>query len=110
MPEYIKTCADCGREFRTKSERKKLCDECTVEHKRESNRKASKQVSETLKKPKAEPEENKQRKPLYRDGLSISSFVRLLERYNRQHHTRYTYGQALLHLSSGIIPKEEFYS
>ena len=109
MAEYIKNCKDCGREFRTENERRKLCDNCRLEHKRESGRKASKQQSKIFKKSENRSSETKRRKQLYRDGLSINSFMHLLERYNRRNGTRYSYGQAMMHLSTGIIRKEEFY-
>lgn len=41
--------------------------------------------------------------------VPIGEFIMLLERYNRRNGTRYSYGQAVSLLESGMIPRYEFY-
>lgn len=109
MPEYIKICKDCGQKFKTVKGNKKLCEICTVVHKKASVKRASVRSAENFKNARPKPFEVKRRKPKYHDGLTLNQFNHLLIRYNDRNGTRYSYGKMMLALSLGTIRKEEFY-
>lgn len=83
---FEKTCKDCGKVFRTDKERAYICPECKKLKKAEDNRKRNAAVRSVKIKPRAE---NKYE----RETDALFAFVRRVDRYNKEHGTRYSYGQ-----------------
>ena len=65
-------CAECGKIFRNPDENERLCPEC-------------KKIKENKKKQKPKVKTNKSK--------SILQLTRELEKYNKEHKTRLSYGQ-----------------
>lgn len=65
-------CAECGKVFRNPDENERLCPDC-------------KKIRESKKKPKPKAEVIKSK--------SIWQIIRELEKYNKEHKTRLSYGQ-----------------
>ena len=93
MPDklYKKICENCGVSFEHRTSQKKYCPECTTAKHREATRKAMRKKRGKL-------------KPL---DLPLHRLLYLLEKYNAEHKTRYTYGQFVQALSCGEISKED---
>lgn len=91
----VESCDDCGKTFRTDSGETRLCRSC------EKKRLEAAELDGRKKKQKRKPKQSY-------DIISIKRFVSLLDRYNERHNTRYTYGQAMAALVSGIIDSDEF--
>ena len=91
----VESCDDCGKTFRTDSGDARLCRNC------EKKRLEAAELDRRKKKQKRKPKKSY-------DIISIKRFVYLLDRYNERHNTRYTYGQAMAALASGIIDSDEF--
>lgn len=93
---YVKICMDCGLEFKTEQKRAKLCEACRAKKSVEKSREQNKQ----FKKPKAKALSLK-------DGIPIREYTAIIEQYNREHRTSYTYGQFTALVSVGEIKLEE---
>ena len=93
---YTKICCDCGLEFETESKRTRFCDDC----KRKKSAKKSREQSKQFKKPKIKASAVK-------DGIPIREYTAIVERYNKQHGTSYTYGQFSVLVEAGKIKLEE---
>lgn len=91
----VESCADCGKTFRTDSGDARLCRSC------EKKRLEAAELDGRKKK-------QKRKQSRSYDIIPIKRFVSLLDRYNERHNTRYTYGQAMAALTSGIIDSDEF--
>lgn len=64
-----KKCVYCGKVFKTESPRQRQCDDCRGKKKNDTS----------VKKTKGKP-------------LSIAECISIIEKYNREHGTWYTYG------------------
>ena len=89
---FTKKCAACGLTFRTDDNSISICSTCRKKNK-------------TPDKPKKKP---KPRRISLSEGIPLASFTRALDRYNRRHGTRYSYGQAVLLVDNGIISVKDF--
>lgn len=83
------TCEKCGVEFWHRNRRKKYCDICREIIRREASKKSMRKVRN--------PE-----KPFELD-LPLHRLVYLIEKYNAEHRTHYTYGQFVSKLHNGEI-------
>lgn len=85
---YTKQCKCCGMIFNTLRGNVQLCPDCKNMYygKRKSTAKTA----------------------ILAIDVSINNFVALTERYNKNHGTRYSYGQMKLALDTGKVSKEEF--
>ena len=88
---YKKVCENCGVSFEHRTSQKKYCPECTAVKHRESNRKAMRKKREKS-------------KSRY---IPLNRFLYLLEKYNAEHKTQYTYGQFVQAIKCGEISKED---
>lgn len=88
---YKKICENCGTAFEHRTNQKKYCPDCTEIKHRESNRKAMRKKRGKL-------------KPL---DIPLHRLIYLLERYNTEHKTTYSYGQFISLISQNIIKFEE---
>lgn len=93
---YTKICCECGFEFETESKRVKLCNDCRKKKSAQKSREQNKQ----FKKPKINVR-------TVNDGISLRQYTAIIERYNRQHGTSYTYGQFTALVGAGEIKLEE---
>ncbi len=89
---FTKICMECGFEFETESKRVKLCDICRKKKSAQNRKEQNKQ----FKKPKANIRTVK-------DAIPIREYTAIIEQYNRQHGTSYTYGQFSALVSVGKI-------
>lgn len=92
---YKRVCRDCGREFYYPTKKKQLCPECYSAN-RGRVQKEQNRLNHKPKKPKQKR---------IKIDLSINEVVGLMEQYNREHKTRYTYGQFVELLHSGRIKR-----
>jgi len=84
---FEKTCRTCGQIFRTDKARAYVCPICqrkTANDNLKSYRKKAKDKSKI-------------------PAISITEMTRIIENYNREHKTRYTYGQFCAKVNSGEI-------
>lgn len=88
---YKKICENCGVAFEHRTNQKKYCPDCTEIKHRESNRKAMRKKREKSK----------------LRYIPLNRFLYLLEKYNAEHKTQYTYGQFVSLVSQNIINLEE---
>lgn len=79
---YTKVCIECGFEFETKSKRVKLCEDC----RKQKSAEHSKEQTEQSKKPKAKTKNESK-------GIPLIEYTAIVERYNKEHGTSYTYGK-----------------
>lgn len=93
---YEITCEKCGITFYSDKKRTKLCDGCKRANKNERNRIQNNQN----KKPKI-------KETFLSDGIPIREYTAKIERYNKQHGTKYTYGQFTALVSAGKIEFKE---
>lgn len=91
---FIKKCSSCGEEFQSDKKRARVCRNCQKIKKRELARERGKEY----KKPKRVHTDN-----------SLIEFVGLIERYNRENKTRYTYGQFVAAISEGKIDRRKLF-
>lgn len=89
---FTKKCAACGLIFRTDDNDTSICHSC---------RKKNKTADELKKKPKP-------RRISSSAGISLLSFTRALDRYNRRHGTCYSYGKAVSLIDSGAVSEKDF--
>lgn len=89
---FTKKCAACGLTFRTDDDSITVCRTC---------RKKNKPADEPKKK-------TKPRRISSSAGISLLSFTRALDRYNRRNKTCYSYGRAVSLIDNGIIPVKDF--
>ena len=83
-------CKDCGRVFEWPNPNKRFCPACAgMREKKRNHEYKEKQKSLKFKKT-----------PI---NYSISEIVRMLEKYNRENKTRYTYGQFSELVRAGTI-------
>ena len=94
---YSKICMDCGFEFKTEQKRAKLCDIC----RKKKSVQNSKEQNKQFKKPKVNVRTVK-------DSIPIREYTAIIEQYNREHGTRYTYGQFTALVSVGEIKLGEY--
>ncbi|MBO5019059.1 MAG: hypothetical protein J6D52_00185 [Clostridia bacterium] len=83
---FDKTCKDCGKVFKTDRKNAYICPTCKKLKKAEVNKRQCAEVRGVKIKPRAE---NKYE----RETDALVAFVRLVDRYNKEHGTRYSYGQ-----------------
>lgn len=99
---YTKTCKDCKKTFRTESNHTRLCPTCKKAHDAETKRRKREYENEQSKKPI--------RQVFHRvlpETIPIREFTAIIERYNRKHNTRYTYGQFQLMMFYGKISNKD---
>lgn len=89
---FTKKCAACGLTFRTDDNSITVCSTCRKKNKTEDR-------------PKKKP---KPRRISTSSGISLLSFARALDRYNRRNRTCYSYGQAVSLIDNGIISVKDF--
>ena len=94
---YTITCEKCGSIFYSDKKRAKLCEGCKKKNMIERNRRQSK----NNKKPKI-------KETFLTNAIPIRQYTAIIERYNQQHGTYYTYGQfvSLVGLGKINISKE----
>ena len=80
---YTRTCCRCKCEYKSSAKKSYVCPDC----KRERERATLKQRNENCKKPKVIAH--------YRPAadVGIFRFVRIVDRYNTEHGTSYSYGK-----------------
>lgn len=93
---FEKVCRQCGKVFRTDNERVRLCLSC-----KEHNKKLDTQRN--IKERKKFKIENKK----ITKSFSLLEITRLLEKYNKEHGTKYTYGQFVKLISLKQIELKE---
>lgn len=92
---YTLKCKGCGELFEWTSKNKRVCPTCDeIREERKKERKREKYRSVKL-------EKAKQKKTSI--DFSITELVRIMEKYNREHKTKYTYGQFVELLRCGKI-------
>ena len=80
---YTKVCTQCGCEFETVRKKVRVCEECRKFNSTEYCKRQNAQTKKPeVKKPKAKPK-----------GPSLIEYTAIVERYNREHGTKYTYGK-----------------
>lgn len=77
---FTLVCQDCGKEFQWASKLKKYCPSC-IETRVKIQTREFKERQKNLK-PKKVP-----------FNYSVTEIVKIIEKYNRENKTRYTYGQ-----------------
>ena len=87
-----KKCTQCGSVFKTEKEHIRLCPDCKIANKNYAIAIRNQRFKEGNKKPK------KKEKPKTKPRLSLIEATRLIEKYNREHKTCYTYGTFPKHL------------
>lgn len=90
---YVKICKRCERTFRTDKKAAYVCPGCKLERKELCQSQYKKRMNKTAFK-------------AYNSGLSNTSLteaVRLIDKYNTEHGTCYTYGQAVQLSAKGDI-------
>lgn len=83
----LKTCRDCGTKFLT-NQRRQLCMECRAKNKKmclEQQAESHKSVYT-----------HKQTKKCRRKFKSLEEICREIDKYNKEHNTKYSYGQYLV--------------
>ena len=90
---YTRFCRECGTKFETEKSTAQFCPGCLKKHKRDS----WKRNQESYKKPIAEAP-----KPMP-VNISLSKMMQLLELYNQNHGTKYSYGQFVSGIHTGKI-------
>lgn len=90
---YTRICKDCKKTFKSDKPAAQYCPECKAEHRQKTWDK----YKEQLKKPKAEAP-----KPMP-VNISLPRMMQLLELYNQNHGTNYSYGQFVSGLRLGKI-------
>lgn len=81
---YILVCKQCGEEFESGNDKKALCDSC-----REENRRIQQERQRVAnKKPTIKPA-----KPRPTADIELMHMVRIIDRYNEQNGTHYSYGK-----------------
>ena len=86
---FEKRCFLCGSKYESTSNNAKYCPECRKQREREYWR----QKSESFKKPSK----------IKRKSIPLGRVVRMLDKYNKVHNTRYSYGYFVYLLESGKI-------
>ena len=93
---YNKVCCKCKKVFRTDKQRVTICPSCKVERKKAENKKQQ----EIYKKPKKKAK-------IYPVDIPLLEYTAIIEKYNREHKTHYTYGQFTMLLHNGSITAKE---
>ena len=96
---FEKTCTKCGKVFRTDKERAYVCPTCQKENKRQQEKSVRSEIRER---------ENYLKKQVQKQAptdlpLDVIKSARIVDKYNREHGTNYTYGQFVLALKNGKI-------
>ena len=87
-------CINCGVTFNAKSQGNLRCDECRKEWARQQSRNyrdRNRVQTEMVKQVKIRPR------------MSIREVIRVMEKYNRENHTHYTYGQFVALMEGGKL-------
>lgn len=90
---YIKICKRCEKTFRTDKKAAYVCPGCKLERKELCQSQYKKRKNKTAFK-------------VYGSGIAnatLSDAIRLIDKYNAEHGTCYTYGQAVMLNSKGDI-------
>lgn len=92
---YNKVCGKCKRVFTTDKQRATFCPSCKAERKKAADKKQQEQYKKLKKKAKA-----------FHVDIPLLEYTAIIEKYNREHKTHYTYGQFTMLLHNGKIEIE----
>lgn len=93
MAELYKHKCKCGNKFYSESKKTRLCPKCKGEHRKASLQKNNENCKKLI-------VENPKPMPV---NISLPRMMQLLELYNKNHGTKYSYGQFVSGIHTGKI-------
>jgi hypothetical protein len=104
MTYLSKPCADCGKEFKAETKRKRYCPKCLALRKQAAKDRFYKKLAIETSQRKAQQKalvvkETKKKAPV----LSIMGVCRLLKKYNEENGVYLSYGEFVKMIDSGEI-------